>query len=281
MLECVRIMKTNCKYTELFAALFVLDATISNNLGTEKNMMHYTNMKILDQLLVHEGIMSVRAANLLTQDEQSALSELVGAGWTELDAFKAISISKQEYHPAYDPYVISTFKQYIKQKKKINILLMTIRMILVSNKNCSSIHLNLLETGYKEYSQEEIDGYKYMSSRINLLSVNIFKLFPNINEITINTTGNTAFNLLFFLENISWSSKWKQIEIQDWNDEHSRGNMYSWNYQGGWIANLWKDRSVQLKKAYRKKGLTIKFTKTRKNLGPTTHFLEKLSIKRM
>ena len=61
-----------------------------------------------------------------------------------------------------------------------------------------------------------------------------------------------AFNLFYFLENISLSQKWKQIKIQ-----------YSIaidRYSKNWISYLWESSSLDLIEGYKRKNLLIKYS---------------------
>ena len=117
------------------------------------------------------------------------------------------------------------------------------------------------------------------SNPANCLSSNIFKVFPNIRQITISTTRNHPFNLFLFLENISSSSKWRKIVIIDFVIDEEDRNQY-WDEVGGWIANYWNCVSMQVIEAYRKKGLIIKFMKGSGEQG-TLDLYERLTVTRM
>ena len=95
-----------------------------------------------------------------------------------------------------------------------------------------------------------------IADRVNLLSPNIFILLPNLKTITVETkasgTAQYSFNLLCFLENILYSTKWKKIVIQYLNRDDSTG---------GWISYLWEISASDIKREYEKRGLKILFEK--------------------
>ena len=282
-IECVRIIRSDCTYRSLYAALFMLDSTLSGGFAflDTNNVLESADTHIIDELFVNEGILSPKDANALTEEQKATVSDLVSSGWTESEALKALSLSKKEKNPALDPYVQAMFRQYIQQKRRINIFIAAFGGIIFSGKVSSSIYSALFETGLQLFSKREIVGYN-IPSRVNLLSSNIFKFFPNVKEIIIKASGS-PFNLLFFLENISISSKWKQIIISDRADDRHM-NQIDWNDIGGWMANLWKYSSFGIIEAYKTKGLTIQFTKTKEkhfHRSQFSQYFERLIIKRM
>ena len=135
-----------------------------------------------------------------------------------------------------------------------------------NNKYSSSVYSEMFENSkFRVYSPMILFGYS-IPDRANLVSPIIFKMFPNLKELTINTMPYYAFNLLFFLQNISTSSKWKKITIEDWMFVKKEGaKVFSkphWNSTGGWMANLWNNSSDQIEAAYMKKELNIQFHKS-------------------
>ena len=278
--ESVRIVENNHLYTSILAALFVLDLTFSNS--ETPDMIMNTNMDIIDELFANEGILNLEDAYFLTAEQKSTFIDLVKSGYTEKEAFQAIYLSQEQNNPSNDAYVKDMFTQYVRQKKKIDITLRSISLAL-SNKHRSRIFSDSFPAGFTIYDKKNIIPFN-IPSRTNLLSSNIFKYFPNVKEITIETNFSDdyclPFNLLYFLENISTAAKWKQIVITDWTFEKNMDKL--WNHIGGWIANLWRYSSIEIKKAYRIKGLTIKFIKTtQKPDEESTIFYHRLIITRL
>ena len=188
-IQCVRIMETNSKYISLFAALYVFDITFSSFGIFDENMLEQPNMDVIDELFENECIFP-------TKERLD-----VCCNHTESDV--------QQTNPTNDPYIKSMFNQYIQQKKKVVISLQVISHVLLEYQQRSAIYSSLFESGILK---AKIVGSYNIHCRLNLLSPNVFKFFPNVKEITIYTHGDIdsegdehcyPFNLLFFLENIS------------------------------------------------------------------------------
>lgn len=158
--------------------------------------------------------------------------------------------------PLIDPYVLSTFKAYIKNKKQITINMQPLDYF------CRKHEMNklIIESGLKNYKTEDINANTF-ESRYNLISSETFAQFKYVTHIIIETGFVKkfcyGFNLLLFLEVIASSLCWRQIKIQE--TFNLKTNKTSW------IDILWSLSSSKIQTAFHKKHLKIQ--KTRNKTG--------------
>ena len=270
----VQMMKTNQNYSDLFAALYLFDILLSGGNVDINIFDKKVKMQIVNELLMKEGILVPSIMQSLTTEQLSTYNELIKQGYKETDAVKAIMISNDEPDEDDDPYVASMFKTYLIQKKHVSIQLANIlimRETLPSSQDILSMIIGDLSVKLYKNSYLMANTVPYRS---NLLSVNIFKLIEGVKKITIETGNDRhafAFNLLYFLEIISSSKKWRQITVQCCTFGRR-------NHTKQWISYLWTLSATELIQAYRQQQLSIKYDCTS---GIGTFYKEYLIIERI
>lgn len=177
------------------------------------------------------------------------LTEGIKVSSTDFDIMRELINPEVSSEPLH-PYVVSTFEGY--RKKKIQIVIHLMFLIDEFENMCNLI----IELGLEPKKTKDINDYT-ASSRSNLISSNIFSVFPNITQIKIDTTCDKGrsygFNLLLFLEIILLSPSWTIIKIQIRRDH---------GYYETWISSLWSSPSLssEIQSAYNRKQLKIQFT---------------------
>ena len=195
----IRNMDTKENFEQLFHSLFILDCMLN---GQE---LYKYDIDILDSDIL-----------LLNKLAKYSMGQIV--------TVKTIH-----------DYILNTFKLFTFNKNHI-----TINLYHINDKFQPLSHL-CIESGLKKTKYNEINSVlsTKIDGRFNLISSNIFHLFPNIKTITIYTTNNYAlgcnsyiFNFFYFLETIILSLSWTQIKIKanrSWPD-----------YKPSWIYILWE-----------------------------------------
>ena len=252
----VRIMKTNKNYYDLFDGLYLFDAMLSGSLVNPffvKKNARRKPMEMLDNLLMSAGIMIPNKMNTFKQNNVTSFNELIESGYSESEAAKAIMVSKGD-DTSSDSYINSMFNAYVAQKKYISISIISANMInYYTSEFCGFVSVIIEGSKILQHKRIDLIGGQ-ISSRVNLLASSIFTLLPNAKFITIETGCGFdeevfAFNIFYFLENISIASKWRRIMIQRTNSQ----------VMADWIAALWKSSSTNIINAYKKKNLIIEF----------------------
>ena len=255
-IQCIKMMKTNHSYTEALTALCFFDS-IFNGVSFAKGSTKL-NLNIIDDLLLNEGIVCSKDLDSLSTQQVSTYIELIDNGYSESEALKAINISHQQLNNASsDPYIVSIFNGYIKRQKKISLQMVTISNMLrdLANRTSTKIFSMLIEGSWMQSYDINSIPQDHIPDRVNLLSSNIFKIFPYPSKhIIVRTRGTKKaaypFNVIFFLENIWASSNWKQIEI---------GCDMLFSEDESWIFRLWRLRSSEIREAYAKHHLKIEY----------------------
>ena len=129
-IESVRIVKTNTLFKTESRALFLFDFMVSGyNIGgsDEENrklqiFLIQTNMTIIDDLLKNECVLNPNSIKSLHHEETLVMNELINDGYTQKEAFAAITNSNNDIHP----YLSKMFHSYLMQKKEIFIRLKTV-----------------------------------------------------------------------------------------------------------------------------------------------------------
>ena len=256
---CIRIMETNRNYTELFQCLLFFESILSSSDsawidGVEQ--AERNRMRIIEGLLVNEGIMKASEMTIWTHQESKTRNELIVSGYTDDEASTAI-FESSEHNVSSESYVSSMFKAYIRQKKHITIMLYVLEGIRTNSTelSVSKILSMIIEGSRIERNADKCEG-GMVSSRINLLSSNVFKLAPNAESITIETSGYSSnacytFNLLYFLENISSNHRWQQIKILNRCRYKTKTE--------SWIFYVWKASHLKIIECYQRKQLDIQY----------------------
>ena len=159
-----------------------------------------------------------------------------------------------------DSYIINTFNLFLNTKTKIQI---NIHQIAATYKQISHLLFDDVGRTNKFEWEEKEEIIPCSGSLLNVFHNKTVSIFPNLNEVVINTTGSTGssvyrFNLLSFLESIKSSKssikytiKSQRERYYDWNDNKSK-------YEESWCYNIY-DESIE--KSYREKGWNIKYEK--------------------
>ena len=252
--ETVKMMNDHRDYRKLFDALHLFDFILNGSIGN-LNMIMTANARMIDELLSNQGVVNPKQMMRLTK----TLNELVNCGFSTLESLNAINDSNNDESKyddiSFDPYITSMFHAYTRQKR--HILINLAAMYHVLQIKSADFYSMIIEGAWLEVYEtyKAKVNAKNLSFRANLLSSNIFKMIPNIETIIIETahtdTHCFAFNLLFFLKNISVSAKWRQIKVQ--NTTNVRIASLSW------IGYLWDTSALDLQREYGKQHLEIQF----------------------
>eukprot|EP01084_Bolivina_argentea_P200689 343151_1 len=156
-----------------------------------------------------------------------------------------------------DEYIVYTFQLFVEKKNNI-----TIDFWNLSKYSNKSILKSIIEADIKERSQDDSETEWNQS---NLVSHNIFKLFPNVERMDIFTTdddGTTiyGFNLIHFLEIISSPFGWAQITIKAYRiridkSEDTKEQQSNYKYMKddeevecrfipSWLYNAWNSNKL-------------------------------------
>ena len=279
--KAIRIMQSSRNYTELFASLFLFECLLSgsftNGMSVYDSLVKRKRMRVIEELLVNEELLDASEMKAWTQQELSTMNQLLAGGYTNEEAANAILFSSKQ-SVSSEPFVSSMFSTYIKQKKHITILMVIIDAVHQTAKAISILSSMIVENSRMQSKFVNSTG-ALESLRLNLLSSKVFKLTPNVKTLTIDTSDYLnhsdqckcySFNLLYFLDAISSSHRWKQIRIQ-YEDRKKRKS---------WIFYVWKTSGSILKQAYQEKKLEIEFGEIQQIIGNTPSYREYLLIKR-
>ena len=225
--QSVRIVDTNKNYADIFTAAFILDAMVSD-------------AKLYDYYM----------------DITSNHIEMVNA----------FTNNFEETISSCDPYIASMITSYIRRKKYIVINLWGLAWM---DKKYKAVYDKIIDEDVKAERYRKLYHYHTdkcdvtnIKSRMNLISYDIFKIFPNVEDIMIKTESPNhgdalPFNMYYFLEIISSSTTWKRINIQQ------RMLRSVGKEDESWIFELWSKSSDKLIQEFEKKRFNIKF-ETRK-----------------
>ena len=250
VVKAVRLIESNKIFTNEFAAMYVFNTMFQNGIAFNQlvnfTTSHTINMAVIDRLLFNEGILSKLP---ITAQEYQSINELTKAGYSYQEAVNAITLSTCNV----DPYIISMFRIHINQIKSIwfNI----VDLLNYTEFGFYSLIMDGVERPRAYTNKVIAEANVIIDSKINLISPRLFQLFPKLKSITIDTTTTShesyPFNLLYFLQNISVSTKWNKITISSISVTGAKT----------WISNVWNGSfSVRLiKEQYQKKGLRIEF----------------------
>ena len=278
--QSLLIIETNKSYKDLFATLFAFDFLVNGmpvELQQLKNMLRKANFDVIDALVFGESELKSWQSKSWTSEQVSTFNQLIDFGYSQSEALDAMAISNMQEtnSPLIDPYTKQMFHAYIKQKKAIAIF---VAMHDIACSLVSSQVVSMMFQDAKFGARILQEGQTLITERVNLLSPNLFKIFPNIKQITILTSGNYQFNLFWFLDNISTASKWKQITLRDWTENPEK----DWNNGGGWMRKLWNNSAMEIQESYGKTNMTIEFERNSEAYpNDLVIFNERIIIKRL
>lgn len=239
-IESVRIIKTGQNYENIFKPLYILDALVSG-------------------AAVHKG-------SLEWGPEDEEIVQML----LKSDFEQNLSSSQT------DPYALSMIKGYLRTKNNVTINLSQVTAFsLESNKDTAGAICNgILQSGFQVLLLDYLNGRVIKPPKVvidaqdfdpsgdswkfNLISFNIFKIFPNIKTLIIKSDEKNLdrgyyfhfslpFNMFYFLDNISQSTTWNRIEI------HHNANQDA----NSWIYQVWTSLSQTLKDRYKSRQLSI------------------------
>lgn len=215
------------------------------------------------------------------------IDSMVSDGRVNINDFKINSkvmdvmnkfINFQQASSSMDSYMASMVKSYIRRKKKIVI---NFHMFLFS-KLKKEIYGMIIEDEVKEDETENCD-VSDIKSRANLLSSNIFKIFPNVQDIVIKTSSpydngfSYPFNMFYLLKIIQSSSTWRTINIQQMKTDLKNKTTEDIS----WINKLWSKSSNKLMQEFGKKKLKIDYQTEIERPGRGCYLYSYLNIERL
>ena len=277
-LETVRMMGNHRNYRKLFDALYLFDFILSGSIG-QLNVMKKVDFGMIDELLYNQGIVTLKQL----RRETKTFNDLLNCGFNDKDALDAIDKSNNDESKyediSFDPYITSVFKAYTTQKRHIVINMAA--MYHVAQHKSADVHSMIIQDSWLQPYETATVKSVYLKYKVNLLSSEIFKMVPNAKTIVIETGYCNkecfAFNLDYFLENISSSSKWNKIRIQN-KSHYNISELRS--VSTSWISFLWKSEATYLMKEYHKKDLLIQFDANVKKFDEEIEILEYFVITR-
>jgi len=215
-LEGIRIVDTEQHHRMIIHALFVLDCMLS---GAYMDHNVEENLKLM-QLNKKE----VKMLKILLMDEPNTWS--------------------------FDPYIIDTFKFYVKQKKQIKIMWELFGLNQFDDEVSGLVVHSVLNDSFDR--EADMTG-------VNLPNTHILKTFKFTETFIFSTVRDLdhqesfKFDLLEFAD-IVCEGSWSQIIIED--------------IENSWISSIWKSDKMQIiRDDYAHKGLQIKFEKGIFNMG--------------
>eukprot|EP01084_Bolivina_argentea_P132638 234078_1 len=167
---------------------------------------------------------------------------------------------------SFDPYVISLVKAYIYRKRRA-----TINFHGLFSHSSEDLYGLIIESGLKK-----VAGYR-LDSKVNLLSANIFKIFPYLEEIVIRThtfegysfkddSCSYAFNLMYFIEMISKISTWNKITIHHGASRGGSGISY-------WIEDVCSSYLKKIKNKCKKNQITVQIEISDMHMNSVLYFV--------
>ena len=175
-------------------------------------------------------------------------------------------INFKQLSSSCDPYIVTMFEAYKRRKKQIVINLAALSRL---NKQMYGIIMEdelMRENTYSDDDNSEICNVTDIESTANLISSNVFQMFPKVHDIIIKTGAmaedfcavvndhSYPFDLLYFLRIIS-PAKWTTITIQQMMVDEKNQEIEDTS----WIRQLWSKSSIQLIQEFAKKEISIKF----------------------
>ena len=154
--------------------------------------------------------------------------------------------------PKFDPYIIDSFHSLRQHKRQLIFDLTKLSRIDGNIRN-------LVLYSCEERDTEE-DSTREFPDVTNLFRADLLSIFPNVEQVIIQTSGSTSSYSLSMgnLLSIISSSSLNKI-IVDSDCAHHGLIQY-----GTWINTLWQSESAILKKAFAIKGFTISFEHTKR-----------------
>ena len=167
-------------------------------------------------------------------------------------------------------YILGTFRCFIRNKTRLNINFNELKKAFKDDEDDSFLDLFLFERNeikeWNEYKFERRDESDYS----NLIKPEIFELFTNIEEITIDIRKEYYTLSLIALLSI----------IKDTNVRHViiEGKGYS---DKSWLEVLWNTASQDIIDKYSRQQFNIKFHHERRDRGYGESITDKIIIERI
>ena len=215
-------------------------------------------MQVLTALFILDSMVSDAAADMkITPEIIKMITEFT---------------SLNQASSTFDRYIVSMVKSYIRRKKQIVINLDEL------SKQEEKLYSLIIEDGFRKEQTENCDVTN-IESKTNLISSDIFIIFPNVRHIMIETTtiddidgeDSYPFNLTYLLSIISSSSTWATITVKQMRLDEAIQQKKDME-DTSWIFKLWSSSSNRLMQEFEKNKLKITFG------SETTHFESKGSM---
>ena len=154
---------------------------------------------------------------------------------------------------AFDPYISSMVKSYIRHKRQIAVNLNGLRKI------AASVNGFIIQGEIKSIktTQDDWDPKSLVSSRSNLISPHIISIFPNATSIIIKTRNEISgypFDMFHFADSMVNVSNWKSVKIE-------QVMRHKQNFNKSWILKLWRLSQSELIHHYKNHQLKISIGK--------------------